>query len=119
MKLKVEYVSVMAQAQKLVGLAGIERLVGFVGEVGKVIPDALDNLDMDKIIHSYAERNAVDPTLLRSEEAVGEIREGRAKAQQAAAMLQTIEQGAGAARDLAGADMEKDSVLKRLMGAEA
>src|SRR3989304_6828450 len=60
MKLKVEYVSVMAQAQKLVGLAGIERLVGFVGEIGKVIPDALDKLDLDKVIDSYADRVAVD-----------------------------------------------------------
>jgi len=38
--LKVEYISTMAQAQKMVGIGAIERWIGFVGNVAAIYPDA-------------------------------------------------------------------------------
>ena len=113
--LKVEYVSIMAQAQKLVGLAGIERLAGFALEASKVVPEILDKIDTDQMVDVVADRLGVEPGVTRSDEAVEAMRANRAKAQQAAAMLQMLQAGAQTAKDLAGADLEKDNALKRMI----
>src|SRR5690606_18719190 len=44
-ELKVEYVSMLAQAQKAVATGGIERGAAFIGNLAAVKPDVLDKLD--------------------------------------------------------------------------
>jgi len=117
--LKVEYVSIMAQAQKMIGLSGIERLAVFTGQVAAVVPEVLDKLNTDEMVDSYADRLGVDPDLTRSDEEVDAIRAERAKAQQAQALLATIQQGSEVAKNLGGADMSKDTALSRMAGAPA
>jgi hypothetical protein len=56
-ELKFKFVSVLAQAQKMLGLSTTERVVGFVGSLGQVFgPQVLDKIDPDEIIDDYAER---------------------------------------------------------------
>lgn len=116
--LKVEYVSIMAQVQKQIGLSSIERVTNYVGAIAAVNPEALDKFDSDKAIESYSERSGIDPDIIRSDDQVAEIRNQRAQAAQAQQMMATIQQGAATAKDLAGADLEKDSALKRLVGSQ-
>ena len=52
--LKVEYISVMAQAQKAIGTGAIERLAGLVGNMAATKPDDLDKFDADKRDDEYA-----------------------------------------------------------------
>jgi hypothetical protein len=59
----------------------------------------------------------VDPDILRSDEAVEQLRQRRAEQQRQAAMAATIREGAGVAKDLAGASLEGDNALKRLLDA--
>ena len=54
---KVDYVSPMAQAQKAADIGGIERLLGFVGQVAGTVPAALDNIDVEQQL-TLAERLA-------------------------------------------------------------
>lgn len=113
--LRVEYISIMAQAQKLAGIASIERFAGFAQGIAAVNPEALDKIDTDQILDVYGDRLSLQPGIVRSDDKVAEIRQSRAQAQQAAQVAATVQQGAAAMRDLSGADMEGDNALTRLI----
>lgn len=118
--LKVEYVSIMAQAQKLVGISGIERFAGFVGQVAAVNPGVLDKVDMDQMVDVYADIVSVSPTIIRTDEDVAGIRAQQQQAIQAQQKMEAMKQGAGAAKDLSQTDMEGDNALTRMLqGANA
>jgi len=112
--LKVEYISIMAQAQKLVGIAGIERFAGFASQVASVNPEALDKVDTDQILDVYAEMTSIPPGIVREDDAVAGMRDQRAKAQQAQQMTEMINQSANAAKNLSQADLDGDNALTRL-----
>jgi hypothetical protein len=113
-ELRVEYISIMAQAQKLAGLAGIERFAGFVVNMAQTDPAVLDKLNRDQLIDEYAEITGVPPNLVVDDEEVAEIRAQRQQAAQAAQAAEVLQQGAGAVKDLANAKMGEDSALDRL-----
>jgi len=122
MPLRVEYISVLAQAQKAMGIGNIERFVGFVGnlaalqaQAGKA-PTAFDKLDFDQTIDEYADGVSVPPTIVRSDDVVAEMRQAEQQQMQQAQQLQIAQQGAQAAKDLSQADTSGDNVLTRLMG---
>lgn len=115
MDLKVEYVSVMAQAQKLVGINSIERFAGFAGQVASMKPDIWDKVNIEAVIDTYADMLSVPPTVLNDEEEVAAIRNERA---QAAAQQQQVEQLAqvsASAKNLATAPMDQGSALDALV----
>lgn len=116
-ELKVEYVSVLAQAQKLTGLGGLERFVRFATDLATVTKDGtvLDKLDIDQTLDVYADLTSVPQGVVRSDEAVAAIRQGRAAEQQAQAKAAELAALAKGAKDLAGANLEQDSALKRII----
>lgn len=83
--LRVEFVSVLAQAQKAVGLAGFDRLIQMVAAIAPVKPDVLDMIDTDELTDRYADMLGVDPQIIVPEDKVAQIRADRAQQQQAAA----------------------------------
>lgn len=116
MRLKVEYISIMAQAQKLAGLAGVERFAGFVAGVVNTTKDVsyIDNVNVPKMIEHVADITGVHPDIIRTEEEMAAIQQTREQAQQEAARMETIAAGADAAKKMSETDMTKDSMLKRL-----
>lgn len=113
--LKVEYISVMAQAQKLVGISGIERFAGFMGQMAQFKPEVLDKLNADQAADVYGDMTSVPPSIIYSDEEVAAMRAQRAKAQQAQAQAEQIQAGAAAAKNLSQADMESDNALTRIL----
>jgi hypothetical protein len=77
--LKIEFVSILTQMQRMVGLGQIERTVGFVGSQVATFPDALDKLNIDEAIDEYASRAGTPPKIIRTAAEVDEIREARAQ----------------------------------------
>lgn len=118
MKLKVEYISIMAQAQKLAGVANLERFGGTVMNIAKMTGAMPRKINIDQFIDVYGERLSVDPTVIRTDEEVEEMEAAEKQAAQQAQALQNVEAAAGAAQKLAGAKLEEDSALKRLVGAK-
>lgn len=114
-ELKVEYISVMAQAQKLIGVSTLERFASFAGQVGGLDPRAAKKVRWDQVIDDYAERSGVNPKLVRSDEEVEEMMQAEQAAAEKAAMAEQIQGGAKVAKDLANAKLEDDSALKRLL----
>lgn len=113
--LKIEYISVMAQAQKAVGVAAIQDTIMFVGQLAAGNPDAMDKLDYDQAIDEYVDARGTPPRMIRSDEQVLEMRRVRMKQQQVAQAAQNIPAMAGAAKQLSETDVSKNSALKSLI----
>jgi hypothetical protein len=84
--LNVEFVSVLAQAQRAIGTASIDRLLGTVGAVAQLKPDVLDKIDGDQVIDAYADMLGVEPSLILADDKVAVIRQQRQAQQQAMAL---------------------------------
>jgi len=89
MDINVEYVSVLAQAQRAVGLASYDRAIATVGAIAGATqdPTVWDKLDTDQIIDEYTDALGLPPRTVRSDEQVAAMRAERAKKQQAAESL--------------------------------
>lgn len=119
-ELKVEYISIMAQAQKLVGVSGVERCVKFGLDVFSITqnPADLDKIDFDQTMDVYGDLTSVPAGVIRTDEAVQEMRQSRAEAQKQQQEAEHLAMAAKGAKDLAGADLEKPSLLKQLVKPE-
>lgn len=115
-EVRVEFISILAQAQKLVGTTAVERLAGFAGTVSQVRPDVLDNLDVDQMIDKYADMLGVPPSMLRPEDKVAEVRAEKQKAQQAEKQGQAMMAATQGAKNLGQTDPNN---LQQMLGALA
>lgn len=113
--IKVEYVSIMSQAQKLVGLAGVDRFSERVGQVAQYNPSVLDKINTDQLIDVYGDMTSVPAGIIRSDEEVSQIRNKREQAQKAQEQAMLIQQGANAASSLSSIKMDEDTALNRIM----
>lgn len=117
--LKVEYTSIMAQAQKSVGLQNIERFALTVANLSKLMgdPGMLLKIDKHQMVDELAVRSGLPPHVVRSDEDVEAIETAQAEA---AASMQKAEQAqmeADAANKLAGADTGGKNALTDLLAA--
>lgn len=108
--LSVEYISILAQAQKAVATGAVERLSGFVGNLAAVKPDVLDKFDGDQAIDVYADMIGAPPSLVVPDEKVAKLRADRdqrrqqmEQAQVASTAAPAISAGANAAKVMADA----------------
>lgn len=116
MQLKVEYISVMAQAQKAIGVSSIERFIGFTSGIGQFKPDALDKINVDETIDAYAASIGVPPSVVATNEQVAKIRENRAQQQAMAQQMQMAQAAVGGAQALGNTPMDDNSALAALAG---
>lgn len=116
MQLKVEYISVMAQAQKAIGVSSIERFIGFTSGIGQFKPDALDKINVDETIDAYAASIGVPPSVVATNEQVAQIRENRAQQQAMAQQMQMAQAAVGGAQALGNTPMDDNSALVALTG---
>ena len=118
MPIKVEYISVLAQAQKAMGIGNIERFTGFVAKLAldSQDPSVWDKVDKDQMIDEYGEGVAVPPTIIRPDDVVAGIRAKRDQKQSMMEQSALASQGADAAKKLSDADMSSDNALTRALG---
>lgn len=114
-ELNIEYLSIMAQAQKTAGLSGIDRFMGQVAQQSQEFPDMKDLIDTDQYIQIYGDMTSVPPQLIRSPEKVAQIRKAKAQAQQQQQQNENLQQKASAAKDLSSANMDGNNALSMLM----
>lgn len=104
MALNVDFVSLLAQAQRAVANNTTDRFVGNLGIVAQMKPDVLDKFDADQWADSYSDQMGVDPSLIVADEQVAIIRQERAQQQAAAAQQEQAMQMAEAAQKLGTVD---------------
>lgn len=117
MRLKVEFISVMAQAQKMLGINAKERLLAFVGQVGQLKgPEAADKINTFKLIDRAADDLGVPPDVILDDQDAAKLmqqRNAQAKAQQQGMAMAEAAKAAGA---IGAGNMEGDNLLKRMIG---
>lgn len=112
--LNIEFVSMLAQAQRAVGTGAVDRLLGTIASVAQFKPDVLDKLDGDQLVDKYADMLGVDPDIILADDKVALIRADRAKMQQAQQAMAAAPAMAQTAKDLAAADTEGENALTAL-----
>lgn len=122
-QLKIEYISILAQAQKAVATGSIERLFAFVGNLAAVKPEVLDKIDMDEGIDRYSDMLGSPAGVIVSDDDVAKIRQSRQQAQQRAQQAEqmattmpAVQQGAEAAALLAETDAGNPNSLLAKLG---
>lgn len=100
--LDVEFVSMLAQAQRAVGVNAVDRLVSHVGVLANAKPEVVDNFDADKSVQQYAEALGVDPELIVASEQVALVRQQRAQQEAQARAAEIADKAAGAVGKLGG-----------------
>lgn len=111
MALKVEYTSLLAVAQRAIGAGSIERFSGFMGNLAAGNPEILDKWDMDQTADEYADAIGVPASMIRSDDEVKKLRDGRQAQVQAQQAAMAAEQAAVTAETLSKADTGRDSNL--------
>jgi hypothetical protein len=101
----IDFVSMLAQAQQATKAASVERVLSLAGNIVGVVPEAMDNIDIDYSLDKYSALLNNDPKMIRSPEALAQIRSQRAQQQAAAQQADTAQKLAVGAKNLAGADM--------------
>lgn len=116
-ELQIQYVSMLAEAQRAASTAAIERILGLAGNLAGVSPDALDNIDVDEAMDFYADDLALPPKIIRPIKEVLAIRAQRAKAQQQTQAAEATPGLAQAAKNLADTDTgDGISALQKMIG---
>lgn len=114
--LKVEFVSIMAQAQQLVGVVGQDRFLQTIVPLAQTVPSVVRKVNWNQMVDNYGEMLGLDPRIIIPTEVAEEAEQ---KAQQAAAAAQ----GAAVAKDAAAAAKsvseipigQGDTVLDRVL----
>ena len=100
MELNVEFVSMLAQAQRAIGTNSVDRYVANLGAVAQFKPDVLDKFDSDQWADAYADMLGVDPKIIVPSDKVALIRKARNEAQAAQAQIESMKTASEAARNL-------------------
>ena len=114
--INVEYVSMLQQAQQAAASGGIDRLLQLAGNLLAAKPDVMDNIDTDMALDIYSDLLNNSPKIIRSPEAVAQIREQRAQKEQAAAQAEQIAALSQAGKNLSETDLGGGNAAQALMG---
>jgi len=122
-EVKIEYISPLAQAQKMSGLVNIEQAVSFVGQMAQLYPETLKSVDPLQTVKRYFELLGAPAVMQRSMEEIEEMlqaeQEEARRQQQIAEMqaaAQTAAPAAQAAKNLTEAAQDGNPALQNLLG---
>lgn len=115
--LNVEFVSVLAQAQKAITTNAVDRFTQNLGQLANMKPEILDKFDADYWADYYSDVLGLDPRLIVPGKEVARIRQQRAEAQQQAQQLANAEQASAIAKNL-GAAQQGQPIQGELRSAE-
>lgn len=103
--INIDYVSMLSQAQQAASSGGIERVLQLAGNLLAAKPDIMDNIDTDYALDKMSKLLNNDPKMIRSPDAVMQIRQDRQQQQQAAQQAALAEQLSKAGANLASTNL--------------
>ena len=116
----IQFVSMLAQAQRAVGTGNVDRLLGTIMSIAPVKPDIMDKLDTDQLVDHYADLLGTDPSLIVADDKVVLLRAARAKQMQQQQAMAMAPQAADTAKTLSQTPTDGntalDAALKGLTG---
>lgn len=109
--LKIEYTSLLAVAQRAIGVTTLERFTGYIGSLSANNPAVMDKFDDDQAVDEYADFAGLPASVVRSDEEVAKIRDGRAREAKRQEQMAQVQQAADIAKTAAGAPTRDGSNL--------
>lgn len=116
MDMKVEFISILAQAQKAAGITTIQQTATYVASLAPIFPEIVDKFDADESVDQIASMNGTPPKVVRSDDDVAKIRQQRQQQQAAMAQMETMGAAAQSAKVLSETDLGNDNALTALLG---
>lgn len=108
----VEFVSLLAQAQRAIGVASMERTIGFAGTLAQMgMPGVMQTFDGDGLVREFADQVGFPMDRFRPEEDVAAEREQQAQQAQAQMMAEQAPALAGAANLISEANVRGQETL--------
>ena len=118
-RIGVQYVSIMAQAQKALGLGGVERFLGIVGNAFGATADRrwIRKVNVDKTVEGIADMTGIPVEFVRTTEEVEAIEQAEAEAAAEQQQMEQIKTAADAAKSMSQAKTDEPSALTNLISA--
>jgi hypothetical protein len=117
MEIEVEFISILAQAQKLAETAGIEQVASFVGNLSAIYPEARHKFDATQAIDEYSNAVGVSAGVINSDEEVAAMAAQEQRQAQLNQAMQATASSAQSAKVLSETDVGGgNSALQSLMG---
>lgn len=113
-QLRVEYVSPLAQAQKLVGVAQQDRLLNSVAAMAQTFPNARHKINVFRAVDNYGDELGVDPNLIFDDDVAQQAVEAEQQAAQAAQQSENALKLALAGKAAAQSPMDGNTALSQL-----
>ena len=111
---KVEYISILAQAQKLVNAQSIQAYVQMAGAAAQLNPSSVDKTDMDKLMEVYGDIINLPSGIVREDDQVDQIRQVKADEAARQQALMDAQNQAGVVKTLGDAQSGEDTALGQL-----
>lgn len=112
----VEFVSMLAQAQRAVTASTDDRFLGWVQGLSQSRPEVWDKVNLDEAIDDYSDKLGINPKWVIPTPKANEQRQARNQAMAAQAAMEAQATQAGAARDVAAATKDAPDVMQQLTG---
>jgi hypothetical protein len=110
-RIKVEYISLLAQAQKLVTTQSIRAVSDYVTGMSQFVPQILDKLNTDTAVDEYAEATGAPSSIIRTDDQTDEIRKARLQEQLRQEQEEREAQAIMAAKEMGDTNTEEGSAL--------
>lgn len=116
-EIKVEYVSILATAQRAVRTISMEQGLNFVGASVELLPEMLDRIDPDGLVDEYFDATGFPAKARRTIREAEERRAARAKAQQQQENMAMAGAAAQVGKDAAAINEQiQPNVLDQILG---
>ncbi|MBQ8476142.1 hypothetical protein IJ531_03670, partial [bacterium] len=113
-RFEIEFISSLAQAQKVSNISSMERFTTFVSNIANSIDPILKSkLNGEKIIEDYAAFANISPTQIVPSQELDKIRENAQAAQNQQMQMDNIQKGAQIIQNMGGVDSKGADLLER------
>ena len=116
--ISVEYVSMVAQAQKMSGVTSTNQYLGVLFNLAQADQTVLDNINFDIMARKTAKMIGVEPDMLNDEDVVASIRQQRAEQQAALAQQQEAVNSLAMAKEASDIELNKNSALDKALASQ-
>ncbi len=113
-EIKIQFISILAQAQKAAGVAQIEYTMTTLGNLSTTYPGITDNIDMDESARAIAEGNGIPGKCIANKDKVEAVRAQRQDQVNKQIALESGVQMADAAAKLGKTPADQGSVLDKV-----
>ena len=114
--MNIEFVSMLSQAQQATAAGSIERVLGMAGQIAGVDPSVMDNIDVDYALDKYSSLLGNDPKMIRSPDALAQIRQQRAQQMQEQQKADIAQKLSAGAKNLASSQIGDGNALEAMLG---